>query len=212
VKRAVVKIGGSTANEKVLDTWVSALAGSRLPLIIVPGGGPFADEVREAQRLIGFSDRAAHAMAILAMEQFGHLILDRDARLVPARSLEEMEQGLSAPATLVWLPSSLAVPADDIPASWDVTSDSLAAWLAGQLGADALLLVKQTSDFSAADDVESLTARGIVDPSFGKLLPPDVDFRLVGPEDAAAVAAALSSGRLPGLRVARKAAGAGKAG
>jgi dihydroneopterin aldolase len=212
VKRAVVKIGGSTASEAQLDTWIAAMAGSRLPLVVVPGGGPFADEVREVQRRIGFSDRAAHAMAILAMEQFGHLILDRDERLIPARSLEEMAEGLNSARIPVWLPSSLAIPARDIPASWHITSDSLAAWLAGRLGADALLLVKQTSAFSGQDGVESLTARGIVDAAFGAMLPSGVDFRLAGPEDAAAAAAMLSSGILPGTRMTAAVAAARKAG
>ena len=80
MKRAVVKVGGSTADQPVLREWIAALAGSALPVVIVPGGGPFADQVRNTQRRIGFSNNAAHAMAILAMEQFGHIILDRDCK------------------------------------------------------------------------------------------------------------------------------------
>ena len=51
--------------------------------------------------------------------------------------------------TPVWLPSTCGHPGvrQSLP-SWDVTSDSLAAWLAGKLGADALLLIKQTGAFS----------------------------------------------------------------
>ena len=40
-------------------------------MVLVPGGGPFADAVRAAQPRMGFDDRAAHAMALLAMEQYG---------------------------------------------------------------------------------------------------------------------------------------------
>ncbi len=203
MKRAVVKLGGSTANEPVLGEWIAALAGSALPLVIVPGGGPFADQVRDAQKRMGFSERTAHAMAILAMEQFGHIILDHDDRLVPARSLQAMERALGDARASVWLPSSLAIPASDIPASWDVTSDALAAWLAGRLGADALLLIKQTTEFSSAEDIASVTARGIVDAAFDAMLPPDVEFHLAGPRDVATARAILSSGKLPGKRMAR---------
>ena len=82
MRPAVVKLGGSTASAAGMDAWIAALAGSGLPLVIVPGGGPFADQVRQAQKRLGFSDGAAHAMAILAMDQFGHVILDRDERLI----------------------------------------------------------------------------------------------------------------------------------
>jgi aspartokinase-like uncharacterized kinase len=212
MRRTVVKLGGSMAADAVLYEWIAALAGSALPLVIVPGGGSFADQVRDAQKRMGFSDRAAHAMAILAMDQFGHVILDRDDRLMPARSLQDMDRALRDGKTPVWLPSSLAIPASDIRTSWDITSDSLAAWLAGKLRADALLLVKQTGAFSSADDVASLSARGIVDAGFDAMLPPEVDLYLAGPEDAATVRAALSSGKLPGTRIARSGTPARKAG
>ena len=35
-----------------------------------------------------------------------------------------------------------ALPLDALPASWGVTSDSIAAWVAGEVGAGRLVLVK----------------------------------------------------------------------
>lgn len=212
MRRAVVKLGGSTAGEAVLGEWIAALAGSELPLVIVPGGGPFADHVRDRQKTMSFSDKAAHAMAILAMDQFGHVILDRDDRLVPARSLLDLERALGSGKIPVWLPSSLAIPAPEIRASWDITSDALAAWLAGKLGADALVLVKQTGAFSSADDVAGLTARGIVDAGFAAMLPEAVSLYLAAPRDAATADVMLSSGKLPGTPISRSAATVRKAG
>jgi aspartokinase-like uncharacterized kinase len=201
VRLAVVKLGGSTAFDAGMNVWTTALAGSALPLVIVPGGGPFANQVRAAQKRMGFSDRAAHAMAILTMDQFGHVILDRDDRLAPARSREEIERALEAGKIPVWLPSSLAIPALDIRASWDMTSDSLAAWLAGKIGADGLLLIKQTSAFSESDDIAELTARGIVDAGFSSMLPAGVDFFLASPEDASTAATRFAARILPGTKV-----------
>jgi dihydroneopterin aldolase len=202
VRRAVVKLGGSTAHAAELDIWIAALAGSGLPLVVVPGGGPFADKVREAQKVIGFSDRAAHVMAILAMDQFGQIILDRNSGYAPARSLAGIEEILAGGKKPVWLPSALATAAPDIEASWDISSDSLAAWLAAKLGAEALLLIKQSSDFRHGDTIESLIARGIVDPCLGRMLPPGVALHLAGPRDAASAAKMLSEGWLPGARIA----------
>lgn len=201
MRRVVVKLGGSTAWEAERGVWIRAFAASRLPLVIVPGGGPFANQVRAAQKNMGFSDAAAHAMAILAMDQFGHVILDHGRNLVPAWSLEDIEHALRDCKIPVWLPSALTIAAPDISASWDVTSDALAAWLAGKLGADGLLLVKQSREFSERDDIAGLTDRGILDPAFAAMLPAGIELRLAGPLDAARAATILSEGRLPGIRI-----------
>jgi aspartokinase-like uncharacterized kinase len=201
VKATVVKLGGSTADHKEMDVWTAALAGASLPLVIVPGGGAFADQVRDEQNRLGFSDAAAHAMAILAMDQFGHVILDRHGRFSAARSPKEIEQALADGKIPVWMPSAMAIPASDIPTSWDVTSDSLAAWLTGRLSAQALLLVKQSRAFTEHDGVADLMARGIVDVHFATMLPAGVDLLIAGPQDAATAAATLSSGRLPGVNI-----------
>ncbi|RWN31556.1 (5-formylfuran-3-yl)methyl phosphate synthase [Mesorhizobium sp.] len=212
IRPTIVKLGGSTARTAEMENWIAALAGSKLPIVIVPGGGQFADQVRESQIYMDFSDTAAHAMAILAMEQFGQVILDRHERLVPARSLDEMVRALDEGKVPVWLPSSLALPAPDIPASWDMTSDSLAAWLAGKLGAKALLLIKQTGAFFGSDTIDNLTARGIVDAGLAAMLPNGVDFHLAGPKDAAEAGALLASGNLPGIAIAAPTRPARKAG
>jgi dihydroneopterin aldolase len=204
---AVVKLGGSTSHEAQGPVWIAALAKAALSLVIVPGGGPFADAVRAAQADMGFSDRAAHAMAVLAMEQFAHLILDEQPvadgrpRLVGARSLPEMQAALAAGRIPVWLPSCMALEAHDIRESWDVTSDSLAAWLAGKLTAQTLLLIKQSGDFSEGDTVGSLMQRGILDAGFAGMLPQGVELRLAGPADAPGAARTLASGGLPGVAI-----------
>lgn len=201
MKGAVAKLGGSTAGHDEMQVWIAALAGSSLPLVIVPGGGPFARQVRGAQKSMGFSDTAAHAMAILAMDQFGHVVVDSHERFSAARSVEEIKQASSVGKIPVWLPSALAIPARDIPASWEITSDSLAAWLAGKLGAQALLLVKQSGAFGRDDGVAELMARGIVDRYFAAMLPAGISLCVAGPQDAATAAATLSSGRIPGIRI-----------
>lgn len=201
VKPVVVKLGGSTAEGGELDTWIAAFAAAALPLVIVPGGGPFAELVRMEQKRMGFSDEAAHAMAILAMDAFGCVILDGEARMAPARSLEEVARVLGEEKIPVWLPSAMMIGASDIPASWDVTSDSLAAWLAGRIGAETLLLVKQTQAFSAEDSASDLMARGVVDPAFAAMLPDGIGLYLAGPGDAGGAGRALAAGTLPGIRI-----------
>lgn len=197
----VVKLGGSSAASADLPIWLAALQKANPPLVLVPGGGPFADQVRDSQRVLGYSDEAAHAMALLAMEQFGHVLIDQALRLRPARSIEEMHALLDGGHLPVWFPTTMVLAAPAIPASWDITSDSLAAWLAGQLDASALLLIKQTDKFSERDDVASLAARGIVDAALTGFFPNAIEFNLAGPRHLDSAADRFKHGQLPGLRI-----------
>jgi dihydroneopterin aldolase len=138
-------------------------------------------------------------MAILAMDAFGCVILDGEARMAPARSLDDVARVLGEGKIPVWLPSSVTLGAPDKRASWDITSDSLAAWLAGRMDAAALLLVKQTQAFGAGDTVADLAARGVVDAGFAASLPDGIDLFLAGPDDAAGAGRALAAGTLPGM-------------
>jgi dihydroneopterin aldolase len=65
----------------------------------------------------------------------------------------------------VWSPEPMARAAA-LPETWDLTSDSLAAWLAGALGAGQLVLVKHGRFEAAAVGAHDLAAREVVDPLF----------------------------------------------
>ncbi|WP_036294233.1 aspartate kinase [Methylosinus sp. PW1] len=138
----VVKLGGSLAASPALRRWLAALRRYPGPLSIVPGGGPFADAVRSAQEALRFSDAAAHDMAIMAMEQYGRALCDLEPGLRPAATLREATAAHAQGAIAVWSPVAMTRANPQIPASWDMTSDSLAAWYAHEAGARALLLVK----------------------------------------------------------------------
>ena len=158
----VVKLGGSLWRAPELRRWLEILAAvRRLRIVVVPGGGPFADAVRDSQPALGFGDRAAHRMALLAMEQYGTALADLEPRLTPARKLAGL-RGLPSPT--VWMPLPLAEDAD-VAESWDVTSDSLAVWLAGALGAACTVLVKSVPLPDTAAPVHQLVGNGIVDPT-----------------------------------------------
>jgi 5-(aminomethyl)-3-furanmethanol phosphate kinase len=106
-------------------------------------------------------------MALLAMEQYGCALASLNARFTLAESQTEIAHSLAERRVPVWLPSRMVLAAREIPWAWDVTSDSLAAWLAGELPANRLVLVKHGA---ARMDAEELAARGIVDPAFPRFL------------------------------------------
>jgi aspartokinase-like uncharacterized kinase len=144
----VVKVGGGLgrgAGDDALRSLCRILGelGERHPLLVVPGGADFTDAVRDHDRRFGLRATTSHRMAILGMEQFGWLLSD----LIPGA---ERCADLALPGagrTTVLLPARLAL--DALPASWQVTSDSIAAWVAGQVGADRLVLVKEVDGLFA---------------------------------------------------------------
>jgi aspartokinase-like uncharacterized kinase len=196
VKLAVVKLGGSLAAAGTLRPWLDILCRSgRGRSVVVPGGATFADAVRMAQQHYGFSDRAAHRMALLAMEQYADMLADMAPELRPAESVPEIEARLTAGAIALWRPYRMVVADRTVAESWSVTSDSLAAWLARRLAAERLILVKSAAAPSPASSAVELAAAGLVDrafPAYAERAP----FRLIycGPGDERRLAAALQLG------------------
>jgi 5-(aminomethyl)-3-furanmethanol phosphate kinase len=144
----VVKVGGGlgrTAGDGALRALCTTLGelGTRHPLLVVPGGAGFADAVREADHRFALRAETSHRMAILGMEQFGWLL----GELIPGA---ERSAGIDVPPTgrtRVLLPAGVAL--DDLPASWQVTSDSIAAAVAVRSGARRLVLVKDVAGLFA---------------------------------------------------------------
>lgn len=180
----VVKLGGSLlGSPEVMRRWLREIAAGGGRLVVVPGGGPFADAVRMAQRRLGFDDGTAHRMALLAMEQCGLLLASLQPALVPAGSVDAIREALRRGRVPVWMPWRAAADAAGIRESWDVTSDSLAAWLARELGATALWLVKACP--IPVQDPTALAAMGVVDASFpGFCAAARYALRVVGAADA----------------------------
>jgi aspartokinase-like uncharacterized kinase len=156
----VIKLGGSLLQGDDLMPCLAAVEKLEGQKIIVPGGGLFADQVRAAQACWQFDDRAAHQMAILAMQQMAVLLQS----LKPQFSLiDKLDAAL--PEISIWSPSIGDLDQAGIPASWDITSDSLAAWLAGRLNAEQLILIK-SAEIDPKLSLAQLQQRGIIDAAF----------------------------------------------
>jgi aspartokinase-like uncharacterized kinase len=206
----VVKVGGGLGAD-ALPALCRTLGelGERHPLTVVPGGAWFAAAVREADRRLGLGATTAHRMAILGMEQFGWLL----AELIPNADRRADLAGVDVGRTTVLLPAAL--PLDALPASWDVTSDSIAAWVAGQLGAGRLVLVKGVDGLFAnwpargeplahltAAELAALRAGG-VDAYLPTLLASaHFDTWVISGRDPARIAELLDHGTTTGTRIA----------
>ena len=163
----VVKIGGSLLGSPELERWLEIFVKySNGKIIIVPGGGIFAEAVREAQKLSNISDAAAHKLALLAMDQYGHLLHSLNPLLATASSELEIDERTWQHRAIVWLPSQMVLADDAIPQNWDVTSDSIAAWLAEKLDATHLILLKSDQPNASELGLKVITEDGLVDFAF----------------------------------------------
>jgi 5-(aminomethyl)-3-furanmethanol phosphate kinase len=198
----VIKFGGSLAFSHNLQQWIGACAIGAGRVVIVPGGGPFADTVRSAQAPMQFDDAAAHRMAVLAMEQYGHALASGNDVLALADTADAIRHCLAMQRVPVWLPARMVFDAGDIAQSWDVTSDSLAAWLAGRIGAARLFLVKSVELAARRERCETLAATGIVDRAFPRYFRNGaVRCSILGPADHAAAIAAIRDGAPAGVAI-----------
>ncbi len=191
----VVKVGGGLgrgAGDDALRALCTTLGrlGERHPLLVVPGGAWFADAVREADRRFALPATTSHHMAVLGMEQFGWLL----SELIPGAG-RSAQARLDRPGTTVLLPAALTL--DGLPASWRVTSDSIAAWVAGRAGAGRLVLVKEVDGLFArwpahGEPIATMTAAELAE-----LRPAGVDEHLPAVLERASFETWVISGREP---------------
>jgi aspartokinase-like uncharacterized kinase len=144
----VVKVGGGLLDiAGALERTVRAIeaAATRRPLLVVPGGGPFADAVRRFDAAHGLSPVSAHWMAILGQDQYAHVLAERIPRATLVFDRDGMAAAQADARVAVLAPSRWMRAADVLPHSWDATSDSVAAFVAGAVDAELLVLVKAVS-------------------------------------------------------------------
>jgi hypothetical protein len=129
----VIKFGGSLLckGRKLVQILREYAQRTAHQLVIVPGGGPFADAIRTFANQEGVSDDAAHWMAVLAMHQYGLFLADGDPA-VP--TIEQLEEVPAAGPLCILLPYAILRADDSLPHTWDVTADTIAAFIALKLG------------------------------------------------------------------------------
>ncbi|KON30136.1 hypothetical protein AC477_05205, partial [miscellaneous Crenarchaeota group-1 archaeon SG8-32-1] len=168
----VLKIGGSLAEHpailRQLCQEFSALA-KEYRILIIPGGGEFADIARKLYKNYGFSNIVAHKMGILSMDQFGLFLSDIVVNSFVTYSLEEIRKSAKGKVP-IFLPSTSMFREDPLEKSWDVTSDSIAAYIANLLQAQKLLLVTDVDGIFYEDPKKKLDAKLIEELSAQELL------------------------------------------
>ncbi len=193
----VVKLGGSLLDwaglPAALRTWITSQPAAHNVLVV--GGGRLADVIRAADQTHRLGQEPSHWLCVAAMAVTARLV----ARLLPEvdfaerLQLRDLRDGQHR-TTVLDVTDFLrnvepAAPGTRLPATWDVSSDSIAARLAVVLAADELVLLKSGPP-PAGFPFDSAATNGYVDPFFSRLLadlPPTraVDLRSVNPTTSA---------------------------
>ncbi len=146
--RIVVKVGGSLFDLPQLGPrlrqWLATLAASNV--VLVPGGGPTTDVIRDLDRRHGLGEEKSHWLALRALSLNARILAD----LLPkARVVESIAQS-DEPWTILdpfafCRADEREHPTEALPHHWTVTSDSIAARAAIVAKADQLLLLKSVN-------------------------------------------------------------------
>ncbi len=145
-KEAVFKIGGkileNTSNINSTFSQLTQLYEEKIlhKIIILPGGGTFSNSVRRLDKDLQIGDDLAHWIAIYSMNYNG-IILNRK---YPDREIiEELKTFQDAKQMFcIFLPYSFLREEDTLPHNWDVTSDSIALYIANKLKLNRCFLIK----------------------------------------------------------------------
>lgn len=187
----VLKLGGSLSETGRLGEVAALVAQATVPVVVVPGGGPFADTVRMVEPALDIPQALSHRLALLAMHQMGLVIEAKSPRYHAAETLEDIASEIVLGAVPVWMPFALQHDDPTLPADWRTTSDALAARLAERLGGASVALVK-ACEIPPHSNLKALTAAGVVDPKFGEVVTrAGLSWRVYGPRDEAALRARL---------------------
>ncbi|MCD1296166.1 amino acid kinase [Methanocella sp. CWC-04] len=151
----VIKLGGSLFDEA--PGLLNKIKDLDADILVVPGGGEFANIVRDIDRKYSLSDDAAHWMAILAMNEYAFYLSDKTG--IPLRDSISSESGVR-----ILLPYEMIKENDELPHSWDVTSDTIAAWIAHMAGArlikatdvDGIFVNGKLLDRAGASDIKKM--------------------------------------------------------
>lgn len=167
----VVKVGGSLLDWPALPErlWQWLQQQGRGANYLLAGGGAWANAIRDADARFALGQEVSHQLCLRAMDVTGQLLdqLLQQARAAYAADFPDEQRSISVleVSTLLSTPEVTARFAAPLPASWDATSDSIAALLAQAFGATELVLLKSTDLPGSMSLAQAATAE-VVDAYF----------------------------------------------
>jgi 5-(aminomethyl)-3-furanmethanol phosphate kinase len=152
----LIKVGGSLLDWPELPSRLMEFLQHRresepdVRPVLFCGGGVFADAIRRFDHLHHLGEFAAHRLAIQAMDLASTVLFCLIPRALPVDRVEALDEEIADDDISVLVPSAFLDELESrrpspLPRTWDVTSDTIAAWMAGELKARSLVLLKSAS-------------------------------------------------------------------
>jgi aspartokinase-like uncharacterized kinase len=170
----VLKLGGSLLELPDLAWRLTSWLERQPPAaqLLVPGGGKLVDSLAQLDQIHGIGQEASHWLCIRAMSIHAELLSHLLPRAILCRYLVQAF-ALAAEGRLVIVDpwhftreDDARLPGAQLPATWEVSSDSIAARLARATQAAELVLFKSRLPDDAWTTVELAAEAGYVDPWF----------------------------------------------
>lgn len=167
----VVKVGGSLYGIPDLglrlQSWLAAQKPGRC--LLVPGGGPVVDWLRELDRQERWSEATAHWLAIRALTLAAHVLAARLPGATVIRALADRFPAWDSGLAPILDPFDHLQGDPEFPVSWQATSDALAARVAAVAGMTEVVLLK-SEEAPAGNDWQQAARLGHVDGCFASML------------------------------------------
>jgi len=153
----IIKLGGSllAKGREIVHLLSDYAKKNALSFVIIPGGGPFVEPIKKLSARRTISDDTSHWMAVLAMHQYGLFLADGELEIPLVESIDGLK---SAGHICIVLPYKILKDDDCLPHTWDVTSDTIAAFIARELGEKSFI---KLTDVDGLMDDEGLLIKRI---------------------------------------------------
>lgn len=166
----IIKLGGSITERGTLKQIVqlgktlSSLFDRRQDFAVVPGGGLFAEFVRETQEKHDLDDEQAHWMAIQAMEQHASFLL----KFMPNSNLHDFSSKDFDALIFENLPILRVMKymrtESDLEKTWNSTSDAIATEIALKIKAKKIVFLKDIDGIIAKEKlVKKITIQELLE-------------------------------------------------
>ena len=136
------------------------------PIVVVPGEGPWPMRCAPASSVSASAMRRPTAWRCSPWISLPGRWRGCGKGFEVGATEDDLRAALERGSVAVWAPYALIAERRDIPESWRLTSDSLALWLAGRIGAERCYLIKSIARQQTALGAEQLARDGIVDAAF----------------------------------------------
>lgn len=177
----VLKLGGSwLKNHNLKNLLQNLILSNNSDVVLVVGGGIFADAVRLSQTFLKFDDKFANYLAIKATENYAESINSLFPEIKLIKNLNELrkKEGLK-----IWLPGKTLKNEKTFIKNWSSTSDSIACWLSKKISAKGVIFVKSLNfEKNKKQNLKDLQKQGILDKNISNYTSKNMCLKIVGPE------------------------------